>query len=64
MTARALVTARIPRGTVWMHDGCRGLNDLTSGDRGLSDRAVGAFEAFSGGQAAFDATVDVTRAAR
>jgi anaerobic selenocysteine-containing dehydrogenase len=64
MTARALVTPRIPPGTVWMHDGCRSLNDLTSGERCLPDQAVGAFEAFSGGQAAFDATVEVAPADR
>ena len=61
MTARARVSRRIPAGTVWMHDGCVGLNDLTSGEPCLPDHAVDAFESFSGGQASFDAMVEVAR---
>jgi anaerobic selenocysteine-containing dehydrogenase len=59
MQARAYVTSRIPAGTVWMHDGWQGLNDLTSGAPILPDHAVDVFGSFSGGQAAFDAAVEV-----
>jgi anaerobic selenocysteine-containing dehydrogenase len=59
MQARALVTDRIPRGTVWMRDGWAGLNTLTSGAPILPDAAVDLFERFSGGQAEFEATVEV-----
>ncbi len=56
--ARALVTPRIPAGTVWMRDGWEGLNDLTSGRPCIPDEAVGLFP-FGSGQAAFDAMVEV-----
>lgn len=61
MAARARVTAKILAGSVWMHDGWPGLNDLTSGEAAIPDDAVEAFAAlgFSGGQAAFDARVEV-----
>jgi anaerobic selenocysteine-containing dehydrogenase len=59
MTARARVTPRIPAGTVWMRDGWDGLNRLSSGAPVVPDRGVDLF-GFSGGQAAFDAKVDVT----
>ena len=58
LSARALVTARIPPGTVWMRDGWLGLNELTAGASVIPDAAVDAF-GFSGGQAAFDARVEV-----
>jgi anaerobic selenocysteine-containing dehydrogenase len=61
MRARACVTGRIPAGTVWMRDGWEGLNTLTSGAAVLPDDAVDEF-GFSGGQASFDAIVDVARA--
>jgi len=61
MTARAHVTARVPAGTVWMRDGWRGLNTLTSGDAIIPDDAVDAL-GFSAGQAGFDARVEVTAA--
>ena len=60
MKARARLTDRIPRGTVWMRDGWTGLNDLTSGVAAIPDAAVDAF-GFSGGQATFEATVEVAR---
>jgi anaerobic selenocysteine-containing dehydrogenase len=60
LSARALVTARIPAGTVWMRDGWLGLNELTAGASVIPDAAVDAF-GFSGGQAAFDARVEVDR---
>jgi anaerobic selenocysteine-containing dehydrogenase len=56
--ARAHVTPRVPAGTVWMRDGWDGLNRVTSGEPALPDAAVDVF-GFSGGQAAFDATVEV-----
>jgi anaerobic selenocysteine-containing dehydrogenase len=58
MRARAHVTARIPPGTVWMRDGWEGINRLTSGAAVIPDHAVDLF-GFSGGQAAFDARVEV-----
>ena len=58
MKARARVTARIPAGVVWMRDGWDGLNHLTSGTAVVPDAAVDLF-GFSGGQAAFDAKVDI-----
>ncbi|MEK6666783.1 MAG: molybdopterin-dependent oxidoreductase [candidate division NC10 bacterium] len=59
--ARAYVTPKIPRGTVWMRDGWEGLNRLTSGRPSIPDEAVDLF-AFSGGQAAFDAMIEVAPA--
>jgi anaerobic selenocysteine-containing dehydrogenase len=61
LRARARVTGRIPAGTVWMRDGWEGLNTLTSGAPVLPDHAVDVFH-FSGGQASFDALVEVARA--
>ncbi|HET7786527.1 MAG TPA: molybdopterin-dependent oxidoreductase [Myxococcales bacterium] len=58
MRARALVTDRIPSGTVWIHDGWEGLNTLTSGCTVLPDAAVDAF-GFGSGQADFEARVEV-----
>src|SRR5438552_3168538 len=56
--ARAHVTDRVPPGTVWMRDGWTGLNRLTAGAAVLPDEAVDLF-GFSGGQASFDACVEV-----
>jgi hypothetical protein len=61
MHARARVTADVPPGTVWMRDGWRGLNTLTDGTAVLPDGAVDTF-GFSGGQASFDAAVEVAPA--
>ena len=61
MHCRAHVTPRIPAGTVWMRDGWTGLNRLTSGEAVLPDAAVERF-GFSGGQASFDAQVEVSAA--
>ena len=58
LRARAHVTDRIPPGTVWMRDGWPGLNALTGGAPVLPDAAVDLFD-FSGGQAKFDAMVQV-----
>jgi len=59
MRSRAHVTDRIPAGTVWIRDGWDGLNTLTSGEPVLPDAAVDLF-GFSGGQADFEASVDVS----
>jgi anaerobic selenocysteine-containing dehydrogenase len=59
--ARALVTDKIPAGTLWMRDGWEGLNQLTSGAAALPDEAVDLF-GFSAGQASFDAMVEVAPA--
>jgi anaerobic selenocysteine-containing dehydrogenase len=57
--ARARVTDKVPAGTVWMRDGWRGVNDLTSGTPAIPDEACGLFP-FSVGQSAYDARVEVS----
>ena len=57
--ATARVTSRVPAGTVWIHDGWPGLNDLTNGGPAISNEAAALFP-FSTGQAAYDAFVEVT----
>lgn len=59
MDAHALVTDRVPPGTVWMRDGWPGLNRLTESRAVLPDAAVDVF-AFSAGQSTFAARVEVT----
>ena len=61
LRGRAHVTDKIPAGTVWMRDGWPGLNALTGGAPVLPDEAVDLFD-FSGGQAVFDAMVEVAAA--
>ena len=61
MKVRARVTEKIPPGTVWMRDGWTGLNELTAGYPCIPDEAVDTF-GFSGGQASFDAMVEVAPA--
>lgn len=61
LRALAHVTDRVPPGTVWMRDGWPGLNTLTGGASVLPDAAVDLFD-FSGGQAMFDAMVQVVSA--
>ena len=58
-SAFAKITERVPEGTVWIHDGWPGLNDLTSGAAVLPDAATTLFP-FSTGQSAYDAFVEVT----
>ena len=58
--ATAHVTDRIPPGTVWMRDGCEGLNRVTSGAPVLPETALNLFP-FTVGQAAYDAMVEVAR---
>jgi anaerobic selenocysteine-containing dehydrogenase len=60
-TATASVTERVPVGTLWIHDGWPGLNDLTNGEAVVSDQ-VAALYPFSTGQAAYDAFVEVSLA--
>ncbi|HET6369148.1 MAG TPA: molybdopterin-dependent oxidoreductase [Pseudomonadales bacterium] len=60
-SARARTTDQVPPGTVWMRDGWTGLNRLTDGEAAIPDIAVDSF-GFSGGQASFDARVEVARA--
>ncbi len=60
MQARAHVTDDVPAGTVWMRDGWLGLNSLTDGRAVIPDEVVEIF-GFSGGQASFDACVEVQR---
>jgi anaerobic selenocysteine-containing dehydrogenase len=55
----ASVTDRVPSGTVWIHDGWPGLNDLTNSAPAISDQAAALFP-FSTGQAAYDAFVEVS----
>ena len=62
MEARASVTERVPPGTVWMRDGWAGLNTLTSGAPLVPDAAVDLFDGFAGGQAEFDARIEVASA--
>ena len=57
--ANASVTEKVPCGTVWIHDGWPGLNDLTNGARCISDQATHIFP-FSAGQSAYDAYVEVS----
>ena len=57
--ALARVTDDVPPGTVWMHDGWPGINNLTSGGKCIPDNAINMFP-FSTGQAAYDARVEVT----
>ena len=61
MEARAHLTDKVSPGTVWMRDGWTGLNRLTGGEAALPDHAVDVF-GFSGGQASFDARVEVAPA--
>lgn len=61
MRCLARVTERMSPGAVWMRDGWAGVNSLTSGEAVLRDDAVDLF-GFAGGQAGFDAMVEVARA--
>jgi len=58
MRASAIVTDRVPAGTLWMRDGWYGMNHLSSGSPVLPDAAVDRF-GFSAGQSEFDSFVDV-----
>lgn len=58
LEAKAHITDRIPQGTVWMRDGCIGLNRVTSGAPVLPDAALNFFH-FTVGQAKYEAMVEV-----
>jgi len=58
--AAAMVTDKVPAGTVWMRDGWPDLNRLTNGDACLPDAATSIF-AFGVGQSLFDADVDIEK---
>ncbi|MDX2007987.1 MAG: molybdopterin-dependent oxidoreductase [Meiothermus sp.] len=58
LLARAHVTDRIPRGTLWLRDGWPGLNTLTDSAPVMNDAAADRFT-FSAGQSTFDAHVEV-----
>jgi anaerobic selenocysteine-containing dehydrogenase len=56
--AKAHFTDHIPKGVVWMRDGCIGMNNVTSGAPILPAKALNFFH-FSVGQAEYDAMVEV-----
>lgn len=60
----AHVTGDVPPGVVWIRDGWHGLNHLTSGAGALTAAQSGLIHPthFPGGQAAYDARVEVRRA--
>ncbi len=60
-TARAKVTPRIPKGTVWVRDGWPDLNTLTDGASVLPETALSTFP-FSVGQNNYGAHVEVRAA--
>ena len=60
LAARAHITADVPPGVVWIHDGWVGLNHLTAGDAVLTGDALNLFP-FSVGQADYGAQVEVAR---
>ncbi|QBD75448.1 hypothetical protein EPA93_05290 [Ktedonosporobacter rubrisoli] len=64
--ARALVTEDMLPGAVWMRDGWAGINQVTSGAPALSTSAIEVTEktGVHGGQAAYDALVEVQPLAR
>jgi anaerobic selenocysteine-containing dehydrogenase len=61
MQARARVTQDVLPGVVWMRDGWIGVNSLTNGAPVLSPAASDLVDPYAipGGQAAFDARVEV-----
>lgn len=58
--ATAHVTDHVPPGVIWMHDGCAGLNNVTSGEPVLPEEALDMFP-FTVGQTQFGAHVEVER---
>jgi len=61
--AKALVTEKVLQGVVWMRDGWVGVNNLTNADPALSPEASDIIDPYMlpGGQAAFDALVEVRK---
>ena len=61
--AKARVTEKVLQGVIWMRDGWVGVNNLTNGDPALSPEASDIVDPYGipGGQAAFDALVEVRK---
>ena len=61
--AKAFVTEKVLQGVIWMRDGWVGVNNLTNGDPALSLAASDIVDPYAipGGQAAFDALVEVRK---
>ncbi len=59
-SATAEVTAKVPLGTVWIHDGWTGWNSLTDGAAAVPDQATRILP-FTVGQSSYDAFVEVSR---
>ena len=61
--AKALVTEKVLQGVIWMRDGWVGVNNLTNADSVLSPEASDIVDPYMipGGQAAFDALVEVRK---
>ena len=57
--AIAQISAELPEGVIWMHDGWADLNTLTMGEKSLPDSAIELFP-FSVGQSGYDARVEVS----
>lgn len=62
--AKARVTEDVQRGVIWMRDGWFGVNSVTNGDPALLPVASDIVDPYAipGGQAAFDALVEVRKA--
>lgn len=62
--AKARVTEEVQRGVIWMRDGWVGVNNVTNGNPALSPLASDIVDPYGipGGQAAFDALVEVRKA--
>ena len=63
VTAKARVTEEVQEGVIWMRDGWFGINSLTNGAQALSPLASDLIDPYGlpGGQAAFDALVEVRK---
>ena len=59
--AVAQISAELPEGVIWAHDGWADLNTLTMGEKSLPDSAINLFP-FSVGQSGYDARVEVSAA--
>ena len=61
--AKARVTEKVQRGVIWMRDGWVGVNSVTNGEPALSAAASDIVDPYGipGGQAAFDAFVEVCK---
>ena len=61
--AKARLTEDVQQGVIWMRDGWFGVNSVTNGDPALSPLASDIVDPYAipGGQAAFDASVEVRK---